>query len=134
MWMVAPERPSHKSPHSITRSKVQVFLGKTAGIHTSSSAPTDTQAAAHHPRRGDPRHYPKLAGQPELTQVFAPPLALATDQRQRERGRKVYSLHAPAVECIGKAAPVSAAMVNPDAAPAARFLDKTTRHPCECLI
>ncbi|TJV55749.1 MAG: transposase, partial [Mesorhizobium sp.] len=24
------------------------------------------------------------------------------DQRQRERGRKVYSLHAPEVECIGK--------------------------------
>jgi hypothetical protein len=24
------------------------------------------------------------------------------DQRQRERGRKIYSLHAPEVECIGK--------------------------------
>jgi IS5 family transposase len=47
----------------------------------------------------------KLAGQPELTQVFALPLSLARrvrDQRQRERGRKVYSLHAPEVECIGK--------------------------------
>ena len=47
----------------------------------------------------------KLAGQPELTQVFALPLSLARrvrDQRQRERGRKVYSLHAPEVDCIGK--------------------------------
>ena len=38
-------------------------------------------------------------------EVFALPLSLARrvkDQRQRERGRKVYSLHAPEVECIGK--------------------------------
>jgi transposase, IS5 family len=47
----------------------------------------------------------KIAPQPALTEVFALPLALARrvrDQRQRERGRKVYSLHAPEVECIGK--------------------------------
>jgi len=47
----------------------------------------------------------KLAGRPELMQVFGLPLSLARrvrDQRQRERGRKVYSLHAPEVECIGK--------------------------------
>jgi transposase, IS5 family len=47
----------------------------------------------------------KLTGRPELMQVFALPLSLARrvrDQRQRERGKKVYSLHAPEVECIGK--------------------------------
>jgi transposase, IS5 family len=47
----------------------------------------------------------KLAARPDLAAVFALPLALARrvkDQRQRERGRKVYSLHAPEVECIGK--------------------------------
>jgi len=47
----------------------------------------------------------KIAARPELADVFALPLALARrvkDQRQRERGRKVYSLHAPEVECIGK--------------------------------
>src|SRR5215203_1033844 len=47
----------------------------------------------------------RLAARPELADVFALPLALARrvkDQRQRERGRKVYSLHAPEVECIGK--------------------------------
>jgi len=47
----------------------------------------------------------KIAARPELTEVFALPLSLARrvrDQRQRERGRKVYSLHAPEVECIGK--------------------------------
>jgi IS5 family transposase len=42
---------------------------------------------------------------PDLAEAFAWPLALARrvkDQRQRERGRKVSSLHAPEVECIGK--------------------------------
>jgi transposase, IS5 family len=67
----------------------------------------------------------KTAPRPELAEVFALPLALARrvrDQRQRERGRKslpsarsrVYSLHAPEVECIlgssprPKARPISA--------------------------
>jgi IS5 family transposase len=47
----------------------------------------------------------KIVGQPELADVFALPLSRARrvkDQRQRERGRKLYSLHAPEVECIGK--------------------------------
>ena len=47
----------------------------------------------------------KTAARPELAEVFARPLSLARrvrDQRQRERGRKIYSLHAPEVECIGK--------------------------------
>ncbi len=40
-----------------------------------------------------------------LREVFAEPLSLAfrvRHQRQNQRGRKVYSLHAPEVECIGK--------------------------------
>lgn len=45
----------------------------------------------------------KIAGQPGLMQVFGLSLSLARRVRdQRERGRKVYSLHAPEVECIGK--------------------------------
>lgn len=47
----------------------------------------------------------KIKGDPKRESVFALPLSLARrvkDQRQRERGRKVYSLHAPEVECIGK--------------------------------
>jgi IS5 family transposase len=47
----------------------------------------------------------KIAFRPDLIEAFALPLSLARcvrDQRQRERGRKVYSLHAPEVECIGK--------------------------------
>lgn len=47
----------------------------------------------------------KITGQPGLMQIFGLPLSLARrvrDQRQRERGKKVYSLHAPEVECIGK--------------------------------
>ena len=47
----------------------------------------------------------KIAMGPDLAEAFAGPLALARrvkDQRQRERGRKVSSLHAPEVECIGQ--------------------------------
>src|SRR3712207_8765426 len=47
----------------------------------------------------------KTVGRPELAEVFALPLSLARrvkDQRQRERGRKLYSLHAPEVECIDR--------------------------------
>jgi IS5 family transposase len=47
----------------------------------------------------------KIAGEDDLEAIFKRPLHLAgrvLDQRQRQRGRKVYSLHAPEVECIGK--------------------------------
>jgi transposase, IS5 family len=56
----------------------------------------------------------KIKGNAELESAFAHPLSLAwkvRDQRQNQRGRKslpsgpvprVYSLHAPEVECIGK--------------------------------
>jgi IS5 family transposase len=47
----------------------------------------------------------KIRGEPDLAGVFAHPLMLARrvrEQRQRQRGRKIYSLHAPEVECIGK--------------------------------
>jgi IS5 family transposase len=47
----------------------------------------------------------KIAGQPELEARFRPLLDLAVKVRlqdQRQRGHKVYSLHAPEVECIGK--------------------------------
>lgn len=47
----------------------------------------------------------RIADRPELGEAFALPLSLARqvrDQRQRERGKKIYSLHAPEVECIGK--------------------------------
>ena len=47
----------------------------------------------------------KIKSDEELKSVFAEPLSLAwrvRDQRQNQRGRKVYSLHAPEVECIGK--------------------------------
>jgi IS5 family transposase len=45
----------------------------------------------------------KIGGRPELAEVFALPLSLARRVKdQRQRGRKLYSLHAPEVECIGK--------------------------------
>ena len=47
----------------------------------------------------------KTKGDANLRKIFAEPLSLAfrvRHQRHNQRGRKVYSLHAPEVECIGK--------------------------------
>ncbi len=47
----------------------------------------------------------QIAGEDDLMDIFRKPLHLASrvlEQRQNQRGRKVYSLHAPEVECIGK--------------------------------
>jgi transposase, IS5 family len=47
----------------------------------------------------------KIRGEAELESVFAHPLMRARrvrDQRHHQHGKKVYSLHAPEVECIGK--------------------------------
>ena len=47
----------------------------------------------------------KIAGNDALQEVFAKPMSLARrvrDQDRRQRGPKVYWLHAPEVECIGK--------------------------------
>ena len=47
----------------------------------------------------------KIAGQPALKGAFEWPLARAfqiRSQQQRQRGWKLYSFHAPEVECIGK--------------------------------
>lgn len=47
----------------------------------------------------------KIGTDEALNAAFAWPLSLASrvrDQRPRQRGQKVYSLHAPEVECIGK--------------------------------
>lgn len=50
----------------------------------------------------------RIAGQDGLEAAFAKELLLARRvlaQEHRQRGRKVYSLHAPEVECIGKGKP-----------------------------
>jgi IS5 family transposase len=47
----------------------------------------------------------RIAGQPDLEAAFEWPLARANQirsQQQRQRGWKLYSFHAPEVECIGK--------------------------------
>jgi IS5 family transposase len=47
----------------------------------------------------------KIAGRPELAAASEGPLARAEQirsQQQRQRGWKLYSFHAPEVECIGK--------------------------------
>ena len=50
----------------------------------------------------------KIRGEAELGSAFAHPLMLARrvrEQLQHQHGKKVYSLHAPEVECIGKSVP-----------------------------
>ncbi len=50
----------------------------------------------------------KIDGDPRLEAKFAPLLSLARRVRAQERGQrgpKIYSLHAPEVECIGKGKP-----------------------------
>jgi IS5 family transposase len=50
----------------------------------------------------------KIEGQAALEEMFALPLGRAAQirsQQQRQRGWKLYSFHAPEVECIGKARP-----------------------------
>jgi len=47
----------------------------------------------------------RIAGNEGLQETLLRPLSLARrvlEQQRRQRGRKVYSLHAPEVECIGK--------------------------------
>ena len=47
----------------------------------------------------------KIKPSAPLREVFARPLSLAfavREQRQKQRGKKIYSLHAPEVECIAK--------------------------------
>ena len=47
----------------------------------------------------------RIKGDEGLRDIFRRPLYLAErvrEQRQKQRGKKVYSLHAPEVECIGK--------------------------------
>jgi IS5 family transposase len=47
----------------------------------------------------------RIKGDEGLCDIFRRPLYLAErvrEQRQKQRGKKVYSLHAPEVECIGK--------------------------------
>jgi transposase, IS5 family len=47
----------------------------------------------------------QIASEDDLKAIFLRPLHLASrvlDQNRHQRGRKVYSLHAPEVECIGK--------------------------------
>jgi transposase, IS5 family len=47
----------------------------------------------------------QIIGDDELQDIFRLPLHLASrvlNQKQKQQGKKVYSLHAPEVECIGK--------------------------------
>src|SRR5262249_50727421 len=50
----------------------------------------------------------QIAGEDHLKAIFLRPLHLASrvlEQNRHQRGRKIYSLHAPEVECIGKGKP-----------------------------
>lgn len=82
----------------------------------------------------------KIEGRPELEEAFQYPLARAgqiRSRQQRQRGWKLYSFHAPEVECIGKgkaSAPyefgVKASIVTTNArAPGGQFVLHATALP-----
>jgi transposase, IS5 family len=82
----------------------------------------------------------KITGRPEVEAAFEWPLSRATQirsQQQRQRGWKLYSFHAPEVECIGKgkaSAPyefgVKASIVTTNArAPGGQFVLHTKTLP-----
>ncbi len=82
----------------------------------------------------------KIEGQPALEEAFAAALSRASQirpQQQRQRGWKLYSFHAPEVECIGKGkarAPyefgVKASIVTTNArAPGGQFVLHATALP-----
>jgi transposase, IS5 family len=82
----------------------------------------------------------KIVGQPEVEAAFEWPLSRAAQirsQQQRQRGWKLYSFHAPEVECIGKgkaSAPyefgVKASIVTTNArAPGGQFVLHTRTLP-----
>lgn len=57
----------------------------------------------------DPQAYSdgnrRVAGEEDLEAIFKRPFYLAgrvLEQRHKQRGRKVYTLHAPKIECIDK--------------------------------
>ena len=67
--------------------------------------PARAQTPAHRSRRIIRDIRRQIDGDPALEDRFGPLLDLALrvrHQEQRQRGPKVYSLHAPEVECIGK--------------------------------
>ena len=85
---------------------------------------------------GHPRHPPQHRRTARLAAVFEAPLALAAQirsQQQRQRGWKLYSFHAPEVECIGKgkaSAPYSSAS-KPRSSPPTPALPVSSSAPCQ---
>jgi transposase, IS5 family len=70
------------------------------------AGPADAQVPAHPAGTPHPRYRPQDRWRSGSRSQLRPPLlSLATrvrQQDQHQRGRKVYALHAPEVECIGK--------------------------------
>jgi transposase, IS5 family len=79
----------------------------------------------------------RIKGNEALRETFRRPLFLASrvrEQRKNQRGRKVYSLHAPEVECIGKGQahkPYGGEGVRRD--DASSLKRRPVRRPCEGL-
>jgi IS5 family transposase len=79
----------------------------------------------------------KIEGNSGLEAAFAKLLPLARrvrEQQQRQRGPKVYSLHAPEVECIGKGKahrPYEFGVKVSVATTLKALQGRPVRHPCE---
>src|SRR5262249_29089329 len=80
----------------------------------------------------------RIVGNEDLREAFVRPLFLARrvlEQERRQRGRKVYSLHAPEVECIGnrqrQGAPALRVRRQGERRhPREAFRRRSVRHPC----
>ena len=78
----------------------------------------------------------KIKGDAAKGAAFAPLLSLShsvREQRQKQRGKKIYSLHAPEVECIGKGSAQPALRVRRQGFPhhhAAPLCRRPVHRPC----
>src|SRR5712671_1325140 len=85
----------------------------------------------------------KIDGDPGLEAAFAHLLSLARRVRAQERGQrgpKIYSLHAPVVECIGKAmhtsltSSASRSALPPPSSTARVSSSSSTRERCQAIL
>jgi transposase, IS5 family len=78
----------------------------------------------------------RIVGNEDVREAFVRPLFLARrvlEQERRQRGRKVYSLHAPEVECIGKGKahrPYEFGVQGQRRHHGETFRRRAVRHPC----
>ena len=85
--------------------RAAMMAGALCACRNSSTATTASCAFCASSWPDHPRHRRRIAGDAPLEAAFSWPLSRADQirsQQQRQRGWKLYSFHAPEVECIGR--------------------------------